>query len=173
MEAAFRIEVSLNDPSQLFEPPGPFGGRSVLHHQLFERIVAQAGLAPRGRPLQIVLRSESAVVAREQDIREAFHNSVTSRDEADRQEIRQVLRDGRQALLIGMTFLVVATAIGEVLHEAFQGRLMTGVANGLEIFGWVALWRPAELLLYEWMPIYRRLRLLNRLADATIEIDPE
>ncbi len=50
---------------------------------------------------------------------------------------------------------------------------MTGVANGLEIFGWVALWRPAELLLYEWMPIYRRLRLLNRLADATIEIDPE
>jgi hypothetical protein len=36
----------------------------------------------------------------------------------------------------------------------------------LEIIGWVALWQPAELLLSEWVPIYRRLRTTQRIADA-------
>jgi len=40
---------------------------------------------------------------------------------------------------------------------------------GLEIFGWVALWRPAELLLYDWAPAYRRRRLMRRQSEATIE----
>ena len=38
------------------------------------------------------------------------------------------------------------------------------------MFGWVANWRPAEILPYERLTDRRRLALYRRLADATVEI---
>jgi hypothetical protein len=31
--------------------------------------------------------------------------------------------------------------------------------EGLLIVGWVAMWRPLEIFLYDWRPIWRRCRL--------------
>jgi hypothetical protein len=42
--------------------------------------------------------------------------------------------------------------------------------QGLFILGWVALWRPLEIFLYDWWPLARRIRLLERLSVATVEI---
>jgi hypothetical protein len=42
--------------------------------------------------------------------------------------------------------------------------------QGLFILGWVALWRPLEIFLYDWWPLARRIRLLGRLSNATVEI---
>ena len=42
--------------------------------------------------------------------------------------------------------------------------------QGLFILGWVALWRPLEIFLYDWWPLARRIRLLERLSAATVEI---
>jgi hypothetical protein len=33
---------------------------------------------------------------------------------------------------------------------------------------WIALWRPLEVLLYEWVPLYRRRRLYERLARLRV-----
>jgi hypothetical protein len=41
------------------------------------------------------------------------------------------------------------------------------------IVGWVALWRPAEYLLYEWRPYKRETELLGRLEKCKVEIVPE
>jgi hypothetical protein len=38
------------------------------------------------------------------------------------------------------------------------------------IFGWVANWRPAEILLYDIWVIRRRVGLYRRLAEAQIEL---
>jgi len=38
------------------------------------------------------------------------------------------------------------------------------------ILGWVANWRPLEIFLYDWWPIWRRLRLYRRLAEAEVTI---
>ena len=45
-------------------------------------------------------------------------------------------------------------------------------AEGIMIFGWVANWRPAEILLYEVWAARRRLDLYRRLADAEVELKP-
>jgi hypothetical protein len=38
------------------------------------------------------------------------------------------------------------------------------------IFGWVAIWRPAEIFLYGWLPHVRRRALFRRLADAVVTL---
>jgi hypothetical protein len=170
MDSPFAIEIALSGLSQLFESPGPIqSGAKTLHPGVMDAILERAGKAPRKAAFELVLRTSATAVDEAQQVRQDLHDYFAFRGELERQNIRLTLRDGRRALLIGMTFLIVATAVAELIHGTFQGRLMTGVANGLEIFGWVALWYPAELLLYDWTPAYRRMKLLRRLASATIE----
>ena len=40
--------------------------------------------------------------------------------------------------------------------------------EGLIILAWLALWRPAEAVAYEWVPLYRRRRLYDRLATIRV-----
>jgi hypothetical protein len=168
--APFVIELPLRSAAQLFESrdPPPLGPKA-LHPQILDSIGEQWGRAPRGSELQLIFRLPASSMAEPQELVAALRDYSVYRADAERREIRRILRDGRIALCIGLAFLIVVFAIAEVVQGAFSGRIASGVASGLEVFGWVALWYPAELLLYEWLPIYRRLRLMRHLSAATIE----
>jgi hypothetical protein len=156
--------------SQLFEPLGPLVSiPRAIHPLILGAIEEQAGRAPRGSPLQLVLQSSEATPDNPNEIGATIRDYFAFVAEDCRRQIRQILHQGWIALFVGMCFLAIAATIAEVIHATIQGRFLTNVASGLEIFGWVALWRPAELLLYEWMPFYRRRRLVGRLAQATVE----
>ena len=36
------------------------------------------------------------------------------------------------------------------------------------IIGWVAMWRPLEIFLHEWVPIRRRCRIFAELAEMPV-----
>jgi hypothetical protein len=42
------------------------------------------------------------------------------------------------------------------------------VAWGREIGGWVAMWRPLEIFLYDWWPVVSDIRLFRRLAKTPV-----
>ena len=44
----------------------------------------------------------------------------------------------------------------EIIHE------------GLSVLGWVSMWKPMEIFLYEWWPIRRERRACRRLAEAHV-----
>jgi hypothetical protein len=90
-------------------------------------------------------------------------------DQTEHRVLPWIARDAGLTLVIGMAFLVVVNGLAEILRPTFAGQFVSGLANGLEIIGWVALWQPAELLLSEWVPIYRRLRMTQRIAEAGFE----
>ena len=45
-------------------------------------------------------------------------------------------------------------------------------AIAILIIGWVAMWRPLEILLYEWWPVLSDARLYARLAALPVEVRP-
>ena len=48
-----------------------------------------------------------------------------------------------------------------------------GVAReSLLIGGWVAMWRPLEVFLYDWWPIRAEARLFDRLSAMTVRVVP-
>jgi hypothetical protein len=53
---------------------------------------------------------------------------------------------------------VTASHFGEIVRE------------GLLIGGWVAMWRPLEIFLYDWWPIRADIRLATRLSAMPVEI---
>ena len=170
MVTPFVIHISLRSMSQLFESPGPLlSTPRAVHPLVLGAIEEQAGRAPRGSPLKLIFQSPETTPDNPKEMNATIRDYFIFLAETYRREIQHVLHLGWIALVVGMCFLAVATAIAEVIHATIQGRFLSNVASGLEIFGWVALWRPAELLLYEWMPVYRWGRLMERLAQATVE----
>ena len=44
------------------------------------------------------------------------------------------------------------------------------MSEGLLIGGWVAMWRPLQIFLYEWWPIARKRRIYQALARSSVQV---
>jgi len=71
-------------------------------------------------------------------------------------------------MMTGLVFLFCCVLLREAAysfgHEAFSDI----VGEGMLIIGWVAMWRPLEIFLYEWVPIRRRCRILSKLSKTPV-----
>jgi hypothetical protein len=87
-----------------------------------------------------------------------------------RRELRQLLRRGRVSLVIGLGFLAVCVVLGEIGLRMLPAGWNQFNETGLQIVGWVAMWRPLEIFLYEWWPIRREQHLLERLGRMRVRL---
>ena len=72
---------------------------------------------------------------------------------------------------IMIAFLAVVIALGQTLDRAFgPGRLSEFLRESLLIGGWVVMWKPLEIFLYDWWPIRAEARLLERLARMPVHL---
>jgi hypothetical protein len=73
--------------------------------------------------------------------------------------------------LIGVVFLALGVVVGQALERMFgPGRLSAFLHESLLIGGWVVMWRPLEIFLYDWWPIRAEARLLERLAKMPVHL---
>jgi hypothetical protein len=168
------IEVRVAELRQLFNEmdPAPFRSRD-LDPNAEEFIIAWGRELPRDSSLALLVhldrspgRADEATI-----LRDSVHDYFDGRQIAARQRLRALFRRGRISLIIGLAFLAAAIAVSQ-LFDAFypSSRLGTVVREGLLIVGWVAMWRPIEIFLYDWWPIRAEARLFARLAAMPVRI---
>jgi hypothetical protein len=104
-------------------------------------------------------------------VEEAVQHYFASRAAIKERELRQLIRRGRTSLLIGLAFLAACFGLGLLLRQLVPGGWSEFGEMGLQIVGWVAMWRPLEIYLYDWWPIRNDLRLLRRLARMRVRLD--
>ena len=76
------------------------------------------------------------------------------------------------SLVIALVFLTVAIGIVERLAGSLpESRLALVLREGTIIVGWVAMWRPVEIFLYDWWPIRAEARLFRRLSTMPVRIE--
>ena len=102
---------------------------------------------------------------------EAVRHYFASRAEMKHRDFRQLLRRGRTSLLIGLLFLAGCFGLGQATRLAHASGWSEFARLGLNIVGWVAMWRPLEIFLYDWWPINSDRRLLERLARMTVRLN--
>lgn len=169
-----RIEVRVAELKQLFNAmdPSPFRERD-LDPAAEEFIVSWAREAPRDASLALVVYLDRPAGLPEEPaiLREAVHEFFRHRAESDRQRLRRLLRIGRTSLVIGLVFLAVCIAAGDLVAAALKPRRIGEILReSLLIGGWVAMWRPLEVFLYEWWPIRAEIRLYERLCAMPVRI---
>ena len=102
---------------------------------------------------------------------EAIHEFFKHRAETTRRRLPQLFRVGRISLLIGVSFLTMSLALGDFVAGALGARRFGELLReGLLIGGWVAMWRPMEIFLYDWWPIRAEARLFDRLGGMPVRI---
>ena len=72
---------------------------------------------------------------------------------------------------IGLAFLAGSLTLGDIIGNVSGGSFTAVLREGFIIGGWVAMWRPLEVFLYDWWPIRGDIRLLDRLAAMPVRID--
>jgi hypothetical protein len=166
------IEIKLNSLAQVFNSldPSPFHERD-LDADAEDYIVGAARELPLSQPLKLVFHLpadhlDQAAIA---GLDHAMHNYFAYREATARRELRFTLRQGRAALAIGLAFLLGCIVARQLVATLGHGAIAELAAEGLLIVGWVAMWRPLQIFLYDWWPIRDRARLFAKLAVAPVE----
>jgi hypothetical protein len=170
---AHRVEIDLQDVNQLFNTidPSPFHEKD-LDHDAEEFIVSWTKEFPLDEPVVLVINLSQLPV--EKDLQPMIEQSVQHyfayRAELTRREFRQLMKDGRRSLLIGGLFLVACLTASKVLVGRVPGTFLSVARESLTIAGWVAMWRPMEIFLYEWWPVRRRGRIYEKMSRMKVEV---
>ena len=90
-----------------------------------------------------------------------------------RYNLRNEIRLGQLALLAGLAIFLLSMTLRSLLTGAFHGAAPRMLDEGLIIIAWLALWRPAEWLVYGWVPLFRKRRLFERLAAIRVSVRTE
>ncbi len=165
------LELHLGELRQLFNSmdPAPFRERD-LDPKATDYIVDWATEAPAHQALSMVvhLGTPAPDVAM---VGDAVREYYQGRAAAKRRELSKLFRVGRISLVIGLAFLGVAIAAGEALSGLLskEGYAYL-VKESLVIGGWVALWRPLEIFLYDWWPLRAQAKLYDRLGRMQVSV---
>ena len=104
-------------------------------------------------------------------LHEAVHQFFARRAAESRRRLRRLFHRGRISLAIGLTVLAACIALAQLVVSRAGGRAIGQLAQeSLLIGGWVAMWRPLEVFLYDWWPIRAETRLLERLAAMPVRL---
>lgn len=168
------IQIKLERIEQLFNSldPTPFVGRD-LDPAAHDFIEGWADELPREGTFKIALQISEAgdLVKAQSRAHDAVRNYYSARATVQQHKLHRLFRNGRMSLVVGLTFLVACHILSEFLEARFTAETLPSlIAHGLIIAGWVAMWRPLEIFLYDWWPLRRRLNLLKRLAAAEVRV---
>ena len=168
------IQIHVVELKQLFNSidPSPFHQRD-LDPNAEEFIVGWAQEEPADAQLALVVYLDRPAGLQEEPaiLRDAVREFFGQRAAAARRRLHQLFKIGRTSLVIGVTFLAVSLLLGNVVAR-FLGERPVGdiVRESLLIGGWVAMWRPMEVFLYDWWPIRADARLADRLSAMPVRI---
>ncbi|MBI1368950.1 MAG: hypothetical protein GC162_09890 [Planctomycetes bacterium] len=168
------IEIRIAEVNQLFNSldPSPFPEKD-LDQDAEEFIVSWATEEHRRSPFHLrihLTKPANDPTARER-ITEAVHAFFAYRASITRRRLRRLLATGRSALIIGVLFLAACVLAADLLIPLAEGRPLMQIAReSLIIGGWVAMWRPMEIFLYEWWPIRHERRVYDRLSVCDVEV---
>jgi hypothetical protein len=168
------IDVRLKTSRQLFDlrDPSPFRERD-LEPAAAEHLLTTVQEIPRRRPIKIVLHfsEESDPPLAPEIIKTAIRSHFEYERVLVHAKLRENLRLGWRFALLGASvlfaFLSLARVAGQVVPE---GTLREALREGLTISGWVALWRPAEVLIYGWWPLLAHRGWINRVLATEVEV---
>jgi len=168
------IEVHVGELKQLFDAidPSPFRDRD-LDPKAEAFIVGWAKDLPRDAALALVvdLDREAGLPDEAAVLRDAIHEFFRHRAETERQRLRELFRVGRKSRVIGLVALAAAIALADFLATLLKGSSIGEIVReSLTIGGWVSMWRPLEVFLYDWWPIRNEALLSDRLAAMPIRI---
>ena len=168
------IELHVRELDQLFNAidPAPFRERD-LDPKAETFIVEWAHELDHKRPIALVAHLDRQPASPEAAaiLREAVHEHFKRQANSTRRKLKRLFSTGRTSLLIGLVALAISLVAVDLLAGMMDQSRFGGLfRESLVIGGWVAMWRPLEIFLYDWWPIRAEARLYDYLSTMPVRI---
>jgi hypothetical protein len=163
-----RLELQLELRDGVLGISSPAGGVR-LDDDVAEGLLERVAVLPRSAPVRLRVALISADVERQRIPAVIHHHYAVLRERAE-YRLERAMRAGRVSLIVGTVVLLAALGLAEALSRMTSGSLSSVAQEGLTIVGWVALWRPLDLLLFERLALRREIALYRRLEQMEIEL---
>jgi hypothetical protein len=167
------IEVHVAELRLLFNPIDPSPPRERdLDAKAEEFIVSWARSLRRDARLALQVDvDEPEVPAQAEAVGDATHGFFRQRSLSASRRLSQLFRVGRTSLVIGVAFLALAVILAGVVSRTLgEGAFAALIRESMVIGGWVAMWRPLEIFLYDWWPILAERKLYDRLSVMPVSV---
>lgn len=138
-----------------------------LHPAVADRLIELAKRS-NGKAFHIIIENRGDMGGAA-ELPQAIHSHFQREVDSCSQRIRENFRYARRATLAGLGVIAVFLGIAAELPEE-GGRWISVMRESLTIFGWVTMWRPAELWLYDHLPERRLRSVAERLAVAEVSV---
>ena len=167
------IEVRIRELNQLFNSmdPSPFYEKE-LDSDAEEFIVSWAKELPAQDDFTLVVHLDDvpAQLDAQSTISEAVHNFFSYRSELTKRKLEQLTRGGWKDLVRGLLFLGGCILIANMLDRYSNAPLLAIVEESAIIGGWVGMWRPLEIFLYERWPLREACKLFDKLSRIPVQV---
>jgi hypothetical protein len=170
MKRSEEIIISLENVNQLLEPcpPSPFLRRR-LREEAGQYLLERVTSLPHNAPAKLLVSLPKSERGKEKNLVDAVHQDFNFQRVKAEKELHRIRRFGWRSLVIALVFLSVAMLVVQLIRRYLPvGNFLSVITEGLTVFAWVALWRPGELLLYEWIPFKRDAHLFRKLEQSEI-----
>jgi hypothetical protein len=167
---SYLIEMKLRDARQLFNTldPSPFHEKDLdpAAEEYLVSAVREIGTHPSKLVIYVPLQSPGeegrALIA-------AIRHYFAYRARHTSEQLRLLLGRGLMSFAIGLVFLFTCLSLRQMFDSVLELPRAEILSEGLLILGWVAMWRPVEIFLYDWWPELGKRQLFTRIARMAIE----
>lgn len=163
------IRLRLNDPACFFTAPpvDPLSGHhlalsgfDIILQELKERDTSDTRL----QNVELQIPADRVTPETQSHLAASLAAYITARISVEQGAITVIEKELRRAWPAGFLFLVICVALAALLDQmAWLGDFLRDLlSNTIIIAGWVGLWRPLELTLYDrWAPRFRKKTLTH------------
>lgn len=175
MKKEIGIHLTLQTVDQMLVEQGSvFHGIRYLNAQAEELLLEATGRVRHPGQVRLFLSLPAAEYHRIPLLEEAIKKHFAYRERKSVRNFQEMIKLGFRNLFVACIFLGILVSLIILVPRVIpRGQLFLTVQELLIILGWVALWRPADQLLFDWRPFKREARLFRRFQSCSVEIIPE
>ena len=167
------LELRVRELAQLFNSmdPTPFHNKA-LDPEAETFIETWARGIPPQSPMHLTLHLQTMPPQGSPAplVTDAIHNHFEDKAQRVRRDLSDLFWQGRISLLIGLAFVALCLLAADSIGQLGSGTAHTIARESLTIVGWVAMWRPLQVFLYDWWPLARRMGTYKALARAQVRV---
>lgn len=168
----FVIELELDEAKFLFDrkDPSPIRGRD-LNEDTVTYIINSLEEIPKRYPTILRIHLKRGEMSRifSKKIEIAIRNYFQFEAFNKTMELHATFKRGFISLIIGLSFLFFCTYLSSIIVNTRDlfGRF---ASEGVTVLGWVSMWNPIQIFLYEWWQIRANKMMFLRASFMNIEI---
>ena len=171
MNESNKLTLNLQNANEILRSPEAPYRKRAINRDVEDFIVEEAENLSRKNAINIVVYLLSSETEKNDYIEIALHRHFCYRKEQSQKKFKRVLQYGWRTLVIALGLLVVLFSLTQIAIRLWpENRIVMFIRESFIILGWVALWRPMELLLYDWYPIKRNIDLFRRLEQSNVQV---